>query len=71
MKLFLVFFFSLTWFKDCYAYLDPGVGSLVLQSAIAAFTAGLYIIKSYWTNLKAFFSKKSNPDVTIKNESAE
>ena len=41
--------------SPAYAYLDPGTGSIIIQSMIAAAAAGFYIIKIYWYRLKAFF----------------
>jgi hypothetical protein len=39
------------------AYLDPGTGSFVFQMIIAGVVGGLYTIKTYWRNIKAFFKK--------------
>ncbi|WP_131778195.1 hypothetical protein [Legionella bozemanae] len=56
----LIFAFSFfIWFTDAYAYLDPGTGSLFIQSTIAAFAGGIFILKTYWHKLKAkLFSKR-------------
>ncbi len=51
-------FFGLIWFNDAYAYLDPGAGSLIIQSVFASIAAGIFILKSYWSNLKARFFKQ-------------
>jgi hypothetical protein len=45
------------WVDDVYAYLDPGVGSMLFQSMVAAIAGGLFIIKTYWSKLKSFFSR--------------
>jgi hypothetical protein len=56
-------FFSLfalstfVWVDNVYAYLDPGVGSMLLQSLVAAVAGGLFLIKTYWDKLKVFFSR--------------
>jgi len=42
---------------DVYAYLDPGVGSMLFQSLVAAIAGGLFILKMYWSKLKTFFSR--------------
>ena len=61
---FFAIFAGVIWFNDAYAYLDPGAGSLILQSAFAGIAAGIFMIKSYWSNLKAmFFAKKNKIDV--------
>jgi hypothetical protein len=33
------------------AYLDPGTGSLIVQSVIAAFVAGGFAIRLYWRRI--------------------
>jgi len=38
------------------AYLDAGSASLLFQAAAASLFTGLFIIKTYWANLKAWFS---------------
>lgn len=43
--------------SPAYAYLDPGTGSLILQSAIGAIVAGLAIGRIYWEKIKAFIWK--------------
>jgi hypothetical protein len=44
--------FSLIWITDAYAYLDPGNGSLIIQSTIAAIAGGFFVIKTYWYKVK-------------------
>ena len=50
---FFVVFFS----QNADAYLDPGSGSFILQMAIAAIVGGLFVIKLYFSKIKAFFKK--------------
>ncbi len=38
--------------RNAYAYIDPGIGSLVLQSVIGAALAGLLIIKLSWRRIR-------------------
>jgi len=47
---------------DAHAYLDPGVGSMLFQSLIAAIAGGIFFIKTYWSKLKIFFSKDKDKD---------
>jgi hypothetical protein len=46
------------------AYLDPGSGSMILQLLIAGFLGALFTIKTWWREIKAYFSsifgKKKN-----------
>lgn len=58
----LITLWSLIWLTDAYAYLDPGTGSLVIQSTIAAITGGLFLIKTYWFKIKAKLFPKSFKD---------
>ncbi len=44
------------------AYLDPGTGSYVLQILAAFFLGGIFVIKTFWQQIKAFFSKFSGKD---------
>lgn len=39
-----------------HAYLDPGTGSILLQSLIAGVVGGMVVIKMYWRKVKTFFS---------------
>lgn len=42
----------------CFAYLDPGSGSLFIQAAIAGIISFLYFFKSKWYYIKSFFHTK-------------
>ena len=44
------------------AYLDPGSGSFLLQVLVAGLLGGVFAVKRFWGNLKAFFRKDSSPD---------
>lgn len=54
---FLTFLISL-WTFPAYAYLDPGTGSLVVQSIIGMIAGGLAVVGLYWGKIKTFFSEK-------------
>jgi len=54
----LTLFTLLLLSKNAFAYLDPGTGSLIIQSIIAAVAGALYTGKLYWFKIKKFFSKK-------------
>jgi hypothetical protein len=43
-----------------HAYLDPGSGSFILQLLLAGLLGGLFIVKSYWQKIVAFFRSRSN-----------
>ena len=42
--------------KDAHAYLDPGSGSYLLQLLIAGAVGGLFTVKTFWLQIKTFFS---------------
>ena len=50
----------LAWVDDAHAYLDPGTGSMLFQALIAAVTGGIFLIKTYWSKIKLFFSRKKD-----------
>jgi hypothetical protein len=35
-----------------FAYLDPGTGSLVLQMSIAGLLGGMYVMRSFWNQIR-------------------
>ena len=43
----------------CFAYLDPGSGSLIIQMLIGAVAAAGFAVKTYWMKIKSFFTKKN------------
>ena len=43
--------------QQAHAYLDPGTGSYVLQVAAAVLFGGLFLIKTWWSQIAGFFSK--------------
>ena len=53
--------------RDVYAYLDPGTGSLVFQTVVAALAAVAYALRSYWGRIRMLFSRGGprRPDDSI------
>jgi hypothetical protein len=39
-----------------HAYLDPGTGSIILQSALAGIAVAIGFLRFYWQRFKAFLS---------------
>lgn len=39
-----------------YAYLDPGTGSIILQSILAGIAVAMGLLRFYWHQFKAFFA---------------
>jgi len=54
LTIFFIFFFN----TKAYAYIDPGIGSIILQGIIGAIAATSITIKIYWQKIKNFFQKK-------------
>lgn len=46
------------------AYLDPATGSMIIQAVIGAALGALFVIKTQWRRLKAFFSPESKSTET-------
>ena len=44
----------LGWPGAAYAYLDPGTGSLIIQSVIGAIAGAAAVVGIYWGKMKAF-----------------
>ena len=45
--------------RDVHAYLDPGTGSLVFQTVVAALAAAAYAFRSYWGRIRELFGRKT------------
>jgi len=66
---FLILFFFI-FPSQVFAYLDPGTGSYFIQLIIGGFLGGLYLTKTFWTNLlkklvtslKSLFKTKSDEE---------
>tara|TARA_B110000008_G_C16638293_1_gene431499 strand:+ start:250 stop:450 length:201 start_codon:yes stop_codon:yes gene_type:complete len=46
--------------KNCFAYLDPGLGSLFIQAILGGLAAIITTATIYWYKLKKFFQKILN-----------
>jgi Na+/proline symporter len=44
-----------------HAYLDPGTGSILVQSLLAGIAGAVAIVSLYWQRLKAFFTNLRKP----------
>lgn len=59
-----VMFLGLLFPAEAYAYLDPGTGSLLIQSIIAAIAAVGYAIRTNWDRLGQLFRSSRKPQDT-------
>lgn len=41
------------------AYLDPGLGSVLIQLLIAGLLGAAFLLKAFWSKIKAFFNRSS------------
>ena len=46
--------------RDAHAYLDPGTGSLIFQTVVAAVAAVAYGLRSYWSRIRMFFGRSGS-----------
>lgn len=44
-----------------HAYLDPGTGSILVQSLLAGIAGAVAVVSLYWQRLKAFFTNLRKP----------
>ena len=54
-----------------YAYLDPGTGSIILQSILAGIAVAMGMLRLYWYRLKAFFSGQNAKSGTQDSNESE
>jgi len=52
----------ISYTSPAYAYLDPGMGSMLLQGLIGGFAVIISFISIYWNKIKVFFVKQE-PDI--------
>jgi hypothetical protein len=59
----LVFFvvWMLIFAPDAFAYLDPGTGSLIVQSVVAALAAVGFGTRMYWRRIRQWFRRSGSP----------
>ena len=53
----LVFIIILTNINNAFAYIDPGLGSIIIQSIIGAIAAGISFVALYWQKFKNLFKR--------------
>lgn len=44
-----------------YAYIDPGMGSMILQGLIGAVAGGLFIMRSWWGRIASYLPSARKP----------
>ena len=59
-----LFTFGELFVSNAFAYIDPGMGSMILQSLIGALVGVGIILKVYWTKIKfVILDRKSKKDL--------
>ena len=57
---------------NAHAYLDPGTGSMILQSLLAAFVVAGSAVGVFWQRIKDIFTRsRSKKDETDENENRD
>jgi hypothetical protein len=69
MLFILIAVLSLSLVTDARAYIDPGVGSILLQSIIGAFAVGAAFVAGFWGNMKSFFVRGESKTDSKGNQS--
>ena len=58
----LIFAFLFVFVTPAYAYIDPGVVSIIIQGLIAAIAAVTTYCTIYWSKVKSFFKRKEKKE---------
>jgi len=56
----LVLLFAVAHAAPAYAYLDPGTGSMILQTVVAGVLGATFAIKMYWQRIMTWFRSRNN-----------
>ena len=65
LSLYIYFLFTVS----AYAYLDPGMGSIILTAIAASFAAIATTFKFWWSKLKSFYNKLISKEKTNNSDS--
>ncbi len=53
---FIAVVLGIAFASPSYAYLDPGTGSIILQSVLAGIAVAMGLLRFYWHRFKAFLA---------------
>jgi hypothetical protein len=59
LKLVLTVIIFFMFNTNAFAYIDPGIGSIILQGLIGAIAAFSIAVKIYWQKIKDLFKNKN------------
>jgi hypothetical protein len=66
-KIFFVFFILFCSAEPAYAYLDPGTGSIIIQSIVGGIAAAATIGTLYWSKMKSLVLRILNKETLNKD----
>jgi hypothetical protein len=49
-------------YQDAHAYIDPSAGSYFLQIALSGLLGGIFVVKTFWKDVRAHFSRNDQDD---------
>jgi len=67
-KLIAVAITILLYSVPSHAYLDPGTGSIILQSILAGVAVAMGVLRIYWHRFKAFVSNRTGASRQTKSD---
>ena len=56
----LILMWTVLFPAKAWAYLDPGTGSLIVQSLIAALAAAGFALRLYWGRIRSWFRRSGS-----------
>ena len=62
----LLFICNILIITNAHAYIDPGTGSIILQTILGTIAAGFSYCMFYWNKVRNFFKKKDTKQEKIK-----
>ncbi|HVX77119.1 MAG TPA: hypothetical protein VHB49_13385 [Bradyrhizobium sp.] len=71
LLIFLLCNFTIAGVSNAAAYLDPGTGSIIFQSIVAAVASGAAILATAWRSVLRFFSGVFNNSNAEKHSDKE
>jgi O-antigen/teichoic acid export membrane protein len=57
---FILILLAFVFPRDVHAYLDPGTGSLVFQTVVAALAAAAYGLRTYWSRIRMLLGRRDS-----------
>jgi len=71
LKLAIVAAVTLAYASPVYAYLDPGTGSIILQSLLAGVAVAVGFLRLYWHRFKTFLASLTGTNRETENDDTD